>query len=234
MTRNGGNSTKASSDCGNNYRNRNREGNEMSEHDNEYRELLARVTQRDRDSITAHWELGDLFARYGESVTDIAMAISRSVTYVADHVRIVQIIPTREDLDRVLEDRDDIQTWTVLVDWVKAGGPGQESDEEPDAGDISRQKRQGRQQGNGPQGGGGQGGGSPSGGSQGGMQLTVPVHIVKGLADLGANPREVMHMFWQNVSPMLLLNVAYPDRVANPGPLNVPFNPGGGSQLISA
>lgn len=163
----------------------------MSEHDSEYRELLARVMQRDRDSIIAHWELGELFARYGESVTDIALAIGRSVTYVADHVAIARLITTREDLDTVLSDRDDIQAWTVLVDWVKAGGPGQESNEEPDANDISRQKRQGRQQSQG----GAQGSGSHSGGAQGGLQLTVPAHVIKGLADLGANPREVMRNF---------------------------------------
>lgn len=198
----------------------------MSEHDSEYRELLAKVAQRDRDSIVAHWELGELFARYGEPVTEIALAIGRSVTYVADHVRIIQVVPAREDLDRVLEDRDDIGTWTVLIDWVKAGGPGQESDEEPDAGDISRQKRQGRQQ--------AQGSGSHSGGSQGGLQLTVPVHVIKALADLGANPREVMHNFWQNVSPNLILNVAYPDRVAAPDPLSVPFSSAGEAQFVSA
>lgn len=190
----------------------------MSEHDSEYRELLARVMQRDRDSIIAHWELGELFARYGESVTDIALAIGRSVTYVADHVAIARLITTREDLDTVLSDRDDIQAWTVLVDWVKAGGPGQESNEEPDANDISRQKRQGRQQSQG----GAQGSGSHSGGAQGGLQLTVPAHVIKGLADLGANPREVMRNFWQNASPNLILNVAYPDRVANPGRTGTP------------
>ena len=116
----------------------------MSEHDTEYRDLLAKTMQRDRESILAHWKLGALFAKYGEPVAEIAMAIERSVTYVADHVTIVQVIPTREDLDAVLADRDDIQVWTVLVDWVKAGGPGQESDEEPDANDISRQKRTSR------------------------------------------------------------------------------------------
>ena len=168
----------------------------MSEHDNEYRELMTKVMQRDRDSITAHRELGELFAKYGESITDIAMAIGRSITYVSDHVRIVQIIPTREDLDRVLAERDDIQVWTVLVDWVKVGGPGQESGEEPDANDISRQKRQGRQQ---PQG----------SGQQGGLQLTVPTHIIKELADMGLNPRETMNLFWQNVSPNLIMNIAY-------------------------
>ena len=174
----------------------------MSEHDGEYRELLVRVAQRDRDSILAHWELGELFARYGDSVTDIAMAIGRSVTYVADHVAIARRIPAREDLDRVLENRDDIQTWTVLVDWVRAGGPGQESDEEPDAGDISRARRTGRSQ---------PGGGQPSqgSGSQGGLQLTVPAHIVKALADMGLNPRECMNLFWQNVNPNLIMNIAY-------------------------
>jgi hypothetical protein len=156
----------------------------MSEHDNEYRELLAKVAQRDRDSIAAHWELGELFAKYNEPVTDIAMAIERSVTYVADHVRIVQVIPTREDLERVLADRDDIQVWTVLVDWVKAGGPGQESDGEPDANDISRQKRRGQQ---------------PGAGSQGGMQLLVPAHIVTRLSS------------GHSATPTSLLN---PDRCA--------------------
>lgn len=168
----------------------------MSEHDSEYRDLMAKVAQRDRDSISAHWELGELFARYGEPVTDIAMAIERSVTYVADHVAIARLIPAREDLDRVMEDRDDIQTWTVLVDWVKAGGPGQESGEEPDAGDISRQRRRGRPQ---PQG----------SGSQGGLQLSVPAHIIKALADMGLNPRECMNLFWQNVNPNLIMNIAY-------------------------
>lgn len=181
----------------------------MTEHADEYRELLARVAQRDRESIEAHWELGELFARYSEPVAEIAMAIERSVTYVADHIKIVQLIPTHEALAHVLGNRDDITSWTVLMDWVRAGGPGQDSDEEPDAGDISRQKRQGRQP---PQ-----GAGSHSGGSQGGLQLTVPAHVIKALADLGANPREVMHNFWQNVSPNLILNVAYPDRVASPG-----------------
>ena len=176
----------------------------MSEHESEYRELLAKTMRRDRASIIAHWELGALFAKYGEPVTDIAMAIGRSVTYVADHLAIVRVITTREYLDRVLENRDDIEVWTVLVDWVKAGGPGQESDEEPDAADISRQRRQ-RQE-------------------RGGLQLLVPAHVVKALADLGANPREVMHLFWQNASPYLILNVAYPDRVANPVPLAVPFS----------
>jgi hypothetical protein len=189
----------------------------MSSHDDEYRELLARVAQRDRDSILAHWELGELFAKYGETITDIAMAISRSVTYVSDHIRIIQVIPTREDLDRVLEDRDDIQTWTVLIDWVKAGGPGQESDEEPDAGDISRQKRQGRQQ---PQ-----GTGSHGGGSQGGLQLTVPAHIIKALADMGLNPRECMNLFWQNVSPNLIMNIAYAGVVTRPATTVSAFAP---------
>lgn len=171
----------------------------MSEHDNEYRDLLARVMQRDRESITAHWELGELFARYGESVTDIAMAVERSVTFVADHIKIAQVIPTREDLGRVLAERDDIQVWTVLVDWVKAGGPGQESEEEPDAGDISRQRRRGQQP----------GGGSQGSGAQGGLQLTVPAHIIKALADMGLNPRECMNLFWQNVSANLIMNIAY-------------------------
>ena len=169
----------------------------MSEHDTEYRDLLAKTIQRDRESILAHWKLGALFAKYGEPVAEIAMAIERSVTYVADHVTIVQVIPTREDLDAVLADRDDIQVWTVLVDWVKAGGPGQESDEEPDANDISRQKRGRGQQ---PQG---------SGQQQGGLQLTVPAHIIKALADMGLNPREAMNLFWQNVSPNLIMNIAY-------------------------
>lgn len=163
----------------------------MSKYASEYQELLARVTQRDRDSISAHWELGELFARYGESVTMIARAIERSVTYVADHIAIVRFIQTREILDQVLEDRDDIQSWTVLVDWVKAGGPGQDGDADPDASEISRRRRQ-----------------------QGGLQLQVPAHVVKGLADLGANPREAMTMFWQNVSPNLIVSVAYPDRMA--------------------
>jgi hypothetical protein len=169
----------------------------MSEHDTEYRDLLAKTMQRDRESILAHWKLGALFAKYGEPVAEIAMAIERSVTYVADHVAIVKVISTREDLDRVLENRDDIQTWTVLVDWVKAGGPGQESDEEPDANEISRQKRQ--RQGGQPQG----------GGSVGGLQLIVPAHIIKALADMGLNPREAMNLFWQNVSPNLIMNIAY-------------------------
>lgn len=171
----------------------------MSNHDSEYRDLLAKVTQRDRDSITAHWELGELFARYNESVTDIAEAIDRGVTFVADHVKIAKVIPAREDLDRVLAERDDIQTWTVLVDWVKAGGPGQESEDEPDAGDISRSRRRGPQ----PQGSSGQ---QPQ---QGGLQLTVPAHIVKALADMGLNPRECMNLFWQNVSPNMIMNIAY-------------------------
>jgi len=170
----------------------------MTEHDSEYRELLAKVAQRDRDSIEAHWDLGALFAKYGEPVTDIAMAIDRSVTYVAEHIKITQVIPTREDLARVLENRDDITSWTVLIDWVKAGGPGQESDEEPDAGDISRQRRR-RQDGQQPQG----------GGNGGGLQLTVPAHIIKALADMGLNPRECMNLFWQNVSPNLIMNIAY-------------------------
>jgi hypothetical protein len=169
----------------------------MSEHDSEYRDLLARAMLRDRESITAHWELGELFARYGESVTDIAEAIDRGVTFVADHIRIARAVPAREDLDRVLAERDDIQTWTVLVDWVKAGGPGQESEDEPDAGDISRQRRQGRDQGRGQQ---------PS---QGGLQLTVPAHVIKALADLGLNPRECLGLFWQNVSANLIMNIAY-------------------------
>lgn len=169
----------------------------MSEHDNEYRDLLAKVMQRDRDSIEAHWALGELFAKYGESVTDIAMAVERSVTFVADHIKIVQIIPAREDLSRVLENRDDITSWTVLIDWVKAGGPGQEGDDEPDAGDISRQRRQRQQQ---PQAGGSSGGG---------LQLTVPAHIIKALADMGLNPRECMNLFWQNVSANLIMNIAY-------------------------
>jgi hypothetical protein len=176
----------------------------MSTHDSEYRDLLARVAQRDRESITAHWELGELFARYGDPVTEIAMAIGRSVTYVADHIRIIQVIPTREILDEVLRGRSDISSWTVLIDWVKAGGPGQESDEDPDASDISRSRRQGRN-------GAGQ---QP----QGGIQISVPAHVIKGLADLGANPREAMTLFWQNVSPMLILSVAYPDRAAAPVP----------------
>jgi hypothetical protein len=166
----------------------------MTQHDIEYRELLTRTLQRDRDSITAHWELGELFARYGEPVTAIARAIERSVTYVADHVAIVRLIPAREDLAVILEDRDDISSWTILVDWVKAGGPGQDSDEEPDAGEVSRRRR-----------------------NQGGLQLQVPVTVIKGLADLGANPREAMTLFWQNVSPMLIVSVAYPDRVPAAG-----------------
>ena len=184
----------------------------MSEHDTEYRDLLARTMQRDRESILAHWKLGALFAKYGEPVAEIAMAIERSVTYVADHVKIVQVIPTREDLDRVLENRDDIQAWTVLVDWVKAGGPGQESGEEPDANDISRQKRQGRQS----QGSAGGGSGSQGGGSQGGLQLTVPAHIIKALADMGLNPRECMNLFWQNASPNLIMNIAYAGITTRP------------------
>jgi hypothetical protein len=172
----------------------------MSEHDTEYRELMARVAQRDRESIEAHWELGELFARYGEPVTDIAMAIGRSVTYVADHVRIVQVIPTREDLATVLADRDDIQTWTVLIDWVKAGGPGQETEGDPDAGTISRGRRHGP------------GGGTGQRPDRGGLQLTVPAHIIKGLADTGADARTTMNRFWQNVTPNLILSVAYPDR----------------------
>ncbi len=182
----------------------------MSKHDSEYRDLLARTLQRDRESIIAHWELGALFARYGESVTDIAMAIERSVTYVADHVAITRVIPAREDLDRVLEGRDDIQTWTVLVDWVRAGGPGQESNTEPDANDISRARRQRQDR------------------QQGGMQLVVPASVIKGLADLGVNPRETMGLFWQNVAPMLIVNVAYPDRATQSSSmtgLSVPFNP---------
>lgn len=171
----------------------------MSAHDSEYRDLLAKAVQRDRESITAHWELGELFARYGESVTDIAEAIERGVTFVADHVKIAKVIPTREDLDRVLAERDDIQTWTVLVDWVKVGGPGQEGDDEPDANDISRSRRRGSQ----PQGSGSQ---QPQ---QGGLQLTVPAHIVKALADMGLSPRECMNLFWQNVSPNLIMNIAY-------------------------
>jgi hypothetical protein len=167
----------------------------MSEHDTEYRELLARVARHDRDSITAHWELGELFARYGEPVTEIALAIGRSVTYVADHVRIAQVIPAREDLDRVLADRDDIQAWTVLVDWVKAGGPGQESEEEPDAPAISRQRRGGR-------------GDQP----QGGIQLVVPQSMIAGLADLGADPRDALRRFFQNVTPRMIIEMAYPDR----------------------
>lgn len=168
----------------------------MSEHDEEYRDLLARVLQHDRESIRAHWELGALFARYGEPVTDIAQAISRSVTYVADHIRIAQVVASAEDLDAVLAGRDDIQTWTVLIDWVKAGGPGQDSGDDPDAPEISRRRRQ-RQ-------------------DQGGIVLTVPASVIKGLADEGVNPREVMANFWRNVTPHLLISVAYPDRAMTP------------------
>jgi hypothetical protein len=166
----------------------------MSTHDTEYRELLDRVTRHDRDAIGAHWELGQLFARYGEPVTEIAQAIDRGVTFVADHLRIAQALPARGDLDRVLAGRDDISTWTILVDWVRADGPGQESPDEPDAPAISRQRR-GRGQ-----------------GETGGLQLTVPAHIVKGLADAGADARETMHRFWLNVTPHHILEVAYPDR----------------------
>lgn len=167
----------------------------MSEHAGEYQELLARTAQADRGSIEAHWDLGELFGRYGEPVADIALAIGRSVTYVAEHVRLVQVIATREILARVLAERDDVTSWTVLIDWVKAGGPGQASDAEPDAADISRQRRRPQAQGS---------------GQQGGLQLTVPAHVIKGLADLGLNPRECMGLFWQNATPNLIMSVAYP------------------------
>jgi hypothetical protein len=172
----------------------------MSNHSDEYRELLARTLRRDRDSIVAHWELGQLFARYGESVTDIAMAIERSVTYVADHVAIAKRIETSEALDAILDERDEIQTWTVLVDWVKAGGPPVDQDGDPDANDISRQRRQ-----------------RPGQGQTGGLQLTVPSHVVKALADMGLNAREALALFWQNASPNLIMNVAYPDRAVFSG-----------------
>ena len=68
----------------------------MSTHADEYRELLAKVTQRDRESIGAHWELGMLFAKYGEQITDIAMAIDRPVTWVASHRKIAEVIPDHE------------------------------------------------------------------------------------------------------------------------------------------
>ncbi|HTO23438.1 MAG TPA: hypothetical protein VMQ10_13275 [Spirochaetia bacterium] len=183
----------------------------MSEHHHEYRELLAKVMKRDRDSIEAHWELGELFAKHNEPVADIAMAIDRGVTFVADHIKIVQAIPTREDLAAVLENRDDITSWTVLIDWVKAGAPGQESEEEPDAGDISRQKRQGR--------------GRNDQYQQGGIVLTVPTHIIKALADLGVNPREAMGLFWQNVSVNLIVNIAYAGASARPAATVSAFAP---------
>lgn len=163
----------------------------MSDHTDEYQALLAVVAGRDRDAIVAHWELGQLFAKYGETVPDIAEAVGRSVTYVADHIRIAREITSREWLDSVLDGRDDIDTWTVLLAWVKAGGPGQDSDDEPDAKDIARQRR----------------------GRSGGNDLSVPPVIIKGLADLGLNAREVMNDFWRNASAQLILNVAYPGRV---------------------
>lgn len=184
----------------------------MNEHHHEYRELLAKVMKRDRDSIEAHWELGELFAKHNEPVADIAMAIDRGVTFVADHIKIVQAIPTKEDLAAVLENRDDITSWTILIDWVKAGAPGQDSGEEPDAGDISRSKRQGR----------GQGQGQPQGG---GLQLTVPAHIIKALADMGLNPRECMNLFWQNVSANLIMNIAYAGVTTRPATTVSAFAP---------
>ncbi len=186
----------------------------MTEHDTEYQALLAKTAQRDRESIIAHWELGALFARYGEPVTGIAGAIGRSVTYVADHLKIAQVIPTREALDQVLTGRDDIQVWTVLVDWVKAGGPGQESEAEPDANDISRARRHPKAPPASSPPAGGRGTAPSAGPQRGGIQLLVPAHIIKGLADLGVNPREAMALFWQNVAPMLIVNVAYPGRTS--------------------
>jgi hypothetical protein len=186
----------------------------VSEHDEEYRDLLARTLLRDREAIVAHWELGALFARYGEPVTAVAQAIGRSVTYVADHVAIARLIPARGALDRILENRDDITSWTVLADWARAGGPGQDSDDDPDAAEISRQRRRpAHRDGQHPQ--GGSGGQHPQGGGAqaSGLQLTVPAHVIKALADLGANPREVLHRFWQNAAPGLIISVAYPDRV---------------------
>ena len=166
----------------------------MSKHDDEYRTLLAKVASRDRDAIEAHWELGVLFGKYGEPVTDIAQAIGRSVTYVSDHIRIAQAIPTTEYLASVLENRDDIQTWTVLVDWVKSGGPGEGEPGGDDAGRAYRNKKTKRE--------------------AGGLQLQVPVRIIKELADAGSNAREVMDNFWANVSVNLIISVAYPDRAS--------------------
>jgi hypothetical protein len=163
----------------------------MSNHADEYQALLAVTAGRDRDAIVAHYELGQLFARYGETVPDIAEAIGRSVTYVADHIRIARDVVSREHLDNVLDGRDDIDTWTVLLAWVKAGGPGQNSDDEPDAKDIARQRR------NTPR----------------GNQFFVPPVIVKSLADLGLNAREVLTDFWGNASAQLILNIAYPGQV---------------------
>lgn len=164
----------------------------MSEHAEEYRELTAKADRHDRSAIAAHHELGLLFIKYGESFTDIARAIDRSVTYVSDHVLIAKNIPSADMLDRVLAERDDIPSWTVLVDWVREGGPGQDTDDDPDARELSRRKRGSRE--------------------TGGMQLAVPAAIVKALADEGCNAREVMTLFWQNVSPMLLITIAYPER----------------------
>ena len=61
------------------------------------------------------------------------------------------------------------------------------------------------------------GGEANHGPSTSGLNLTVPASIIAGLADQGCNAREVMTRFWQNASPMLLINVAYPDRVSGQG-----------------
>jgi hypothetical protein len=165
----------------------------MSEHASEYQELLAKAAARDQSAIEAHWELGTLFARYGESVTDIAQAIDRSVSYVSDHIRIAKAIPSTEALAEVLANRDDISTWTILVDWVKSDGPGENEPGGGDAGENYKQKKRRRE--------------------ATAMDLSVPAHIIKGLADAGCNAREVMTNFWANVTPNLLISVAYPDRV---------------------
>lgn len=157
----------------------------MSAHLEEYRAKLALVSQQEMGSLVAHWELGEVFARYGEPIRDIAKALEVSFSTVQRHLLIAKIIPTREDLDRLLQTRPDIRCWQDLLVWADA---------RPPEGKDQRQDQADR------------------GGAQGGIVLTVPASVIKALADQGCNAREVITLFWQNVSPHLLITIAYPDR----------------------